>query len=344
MASNPCDVGVLGAGVVGLTSALCLSRKGYRVRVVAKHLPGDKTLDWASPWAGAVILPASTEDERDVRMQKVAFNEFGALAKQGSETGVQAVQATEYWDDRQTVDRPWYADHLPGFRSLDKHELAPGTLCGNTFRALAVDPDVYLPWLMAQLQTRYGVEFVQREVTGLEQARGLLKCRIVVNASGNGARALACDREAIPIRGQTMLVHAGGCSTANRAFSEIRVRRGREYTYVIPRIAAPDTAIIGGIEQPGDLTTTVDQELRKDILRRTNEMTGGALRNVDLVRDVVRDVVGFRPGRASGFRIEREGKVVHAYGFGGTGYRYSYGAAEEVMRLVEVVTDCKPRL
>lgn len=63
-------------------------------------------------------------------------------------------------------------------------------------------------------------------------------------------------------------------------------------------------------------------------------MVGGALSDVDLERDVVRDVVGFRPGRSSGYRIERVGDVVHAYGFAGTGYRYSFGAAEEVLDLI----------
>jgi hypothetical protein len=41
------------AGVIGLTTALLLSRKGFSVTVAAKHMPGDYDIEYASPWAGA---------------------------------------------------------------------------------------------------------------------------------------------------------------------------------------------------------------------------------------------------------------------------------------------------
>ncbi len=49
---------VISAGVSGLTSALVLARTGkYDVTVVAKHMPGDYDIEYASPWAGADFLP-----------------------------------------------------------------------------------------------------------------------------------------------------------------------------------------------------------------------------------------------------------------------------------------------
>jgi D-amino-acid oxidase len=49
---------VVGAGVSGLTSALLLSKKkGYKITVVAKHMPGDYDGEYASPFAGANIVP-----------------------------------------------------------------------------------------------------------------------------------------------------------------------------------------------------------------------------------------------------------------------------------------------
>ena len=42
----------------GLTSALLLSKsKANSVTVVAKHMPGDYDIEYASPWAGADVLP-----------------------------------------------------------------------------------------------------------------------------------------------------------------------------------------------------------------------------------------------------------------------------------------------
>lgn len=61
------------AGVIGLTTALVLSRgndynkeeegegtrskKGYEITVAAKYMPGDLDVEYASPWAGAHYLP-----------------------------------------------------------------------------------------------------------------------------------------------------------------------------------------------------------------------------------------------------------------------------------------------
>ena len=46
------------AGVIGLTTALLLSKNSrHKVTIVAKHMPGDYDIEYASPWAGANYLP-----------------------------------------------------------------------------------------------------------------------------------------------------------------------------------------------------------------------------------------------------------------------------------------------
>lgn len=52
------NITVLGAGVIGLTTALWLSKHSdHRITVVAKFMPGDYDIEYASPWAGANYLP-----------------------------------------------------------------------------------------------------------------------------------------------------------------------------------------------------------------------------------------------------------------------------------------------
>lgn len=42
-------VGIIGAGIIGLSAAMVLSSK-HKVTIVARDMPGDLGLKWASPW------------------------------------------------------------------------------------------------------------------------------------------------------------------------------------------------------------------------------------------------------------------------------------------------------
>lgn len=45
------EIGIIGSGVIGLTSALALVKDGFNVTIVARDLPGDDgSQQWASPW------------------------------------------------------------------------------------------------------------------------------------------------------------------------------------------------------------------------------------------------------------------------------------------------------
>lgn len=116
-------------------------------------------------------------------------------------------------------------------------------------------------------------------------------------------------------------------------FDRAVIRQGSQYTYVIPR--ASGGVILGGVSQPGNFDVDPDMALRADILKRVNNMTKGEFGWVDIDKDVSRNIVGFRPARKGGLRVEREGNIIHAYGAGGLGYVYSWGVADQVLGLVE---------
>jgi D-amino-acid oxidase len=58
MAHKPLDVVVIGAGVIGLTTALQIQEKGgYAVTIVAELLPTDpKSIKYTSHWAVRLIF------------------------------------------------------------------------------------------------------------------------------------------------------------------------------------------------------------------------------------------------------------------------------------------------
>ena len=234
------------------------------------------------------------------------------------------VNVTEYFDDRDSGSKVWYEELAPRFKHIPRSKLPAGVRCGYTYTSTAISPDYYLPWLKKELMGR-GVRFITTTVQSLAEAQALMKTAIVVNASGLGAKELAHDDQVVPIRGQTMLIKSD--------FDGIVIRRGSEFTYAIPRMFTGGV-IIGGIAEEGSTNVQVDQSLKRDILRRVNHITDDAFKDVDL-QNVLKDIVGFRPGRTGGVRVEREGNVIHAYGFGGSGYCYSVGVAEKVTSLIK---------
>lgn len=237
----------------------------------------------------------------------------------------QVVKATEYYDDRENDDSIWYKTIVPRYSRIIAKDLPSGAKIGFTYQSMTVNPAVFLPWIKKELESR-GLRFVRKTVKSLREAERITGCKVIVHASGLGASDLANDKNMVAIRGQTMFVETD--------FDEMSLHQGSHYTYVIPRMYTGG-AIMGGVSQPGNLSREVDKELRSDILNRTRKLCDGSFDSVDLQRDVKRDIVGFRPYRKGGFRLEMEGNVVHAYGFGGLGYVFSYGAAQKVREMVD---------
>lgn len=246
----------------------------------------------------------------------------------------QTITATEYYDDRDDDSTIWYKTLVPKYRRIPSSELPDGAKLGFTFQTMTVNPAVFLPWLKTELETR-GVQFIRKEVSSIEEAKRIAGCDVIVHASGLGASELAGDKDVLAARGQTIFVESD--------FEELVMLQGSQYTYVIPRMYTGGV-IVGGVSQEGDLERQVDESLRGDILERVRKMSRGRFGPVDLEKASTRDIVAFRPGRRGGYRVEAEGDVVHAYGFGSLGYIYSYGAALKVKDLVVALAGAKNKI
>lgn len=236
---------------------------------------------------------------------------------------VKETRITEFYDDRDSAASIWYQRLFPDFQFLPQTKLPGSAKIGFGYTGMTVNPNDFLPWVVTKLRSR-GVRFVRATLSSMEDLRALTHARTLVNASGLGAKELANDNDVVSVRGQTMFVK---CDVR-----ECTILQGSEYTYAIPRISAGGV-ILGGASQPSSTETAVDQSLKKDVLERVNRITGNAFAWVDVDRDV-QDIVGFRPGRRGGIRIEKEGDVVHAYGGGSLGYVYAFGMASRVRDLI----------
>jgi D-amino-acid oxidase len=95
--SNEQHILVLGAGVIGLTTSLVLA-DAYptaKITVIAKHFPGDRSIEYASPWAGANWSSMAHDNGPLERYDEVTFHRFGELIDGKRVFGCQTLKAGE---------------------------------------------------------------------------------------------------------------------------------------------------------------------------------------------------------------------------------------------------------
>lgn len=111
---------VVGAGVIGLTTAACLVEAGWRVEVCAAEI-GDET---TSGVAAAVWDPYKVDPpERVLQWAADSFAEFTALARTPA-TGVQMRSALRLMPE--DSPKPWWLAAVPEWREAQPAELPNG--------------------------------------------------------------------------------------------------------------------------------------------------------------------------------------------------------------------------
>jgi hypothetical protein len=133
------------------------------------------------------------------------------------------------------------------------------------------------------------------------------------------------------------------------SFSKTITRQCKDgsWSFVIPRFFDGGT-IIGGTKEPNNWETEPRLDTRKELIEAAKGLDHGLAASLegykgDKSPHVIADVVGRRPTRDGGMRLQVERNsslgedgraVVHAYGAGGRGYELSWGVAQEVTSLV----------
>ncbi|KAF5007174.1 hypothetical protein FDECE_6484 [Fusarium decemcellulare] len=331
------------------------------VTVIAKDMPGDYAAEYASPWAGANVLPMASE--KDSLFERRTFPELQRLAREVPEAGIhfqdvfiyrrqseiENIKQGTFRSDGLYLPNPWYQSMVDNFRELRSDELPNDAVSGCTFTSVQINPMIYLLWLMGQCKGN-GVVIKRGVVDHIGEAAKLShtgsKADIVINSTG----LLACklggvmDENVMPARGQVVVVR----NEINRMMAISGTNDGNsELCYMMMRADGGGT-IIGGSYEVGNWNPEPDPNQAVRIMSRIVELVpelskGDGIRGLDIVRHAV----GFRPFRKGGVRIEKENIdgvwVVHHYGHGGWGYQASYGTAEQVVKLVHEIQS-RPKL
>ena len=291
---------VVGAGVVGLTTAVRLREAGVDAHVVARDEPlGTTSAVAAALWYPYRALPAE-------RVTAWSAQTYAALAELAgvAGSGVRMLAGTE----RLAPDAPdpWWREAVPGLERTGE---------GLRFVAPVVDMSIHLPWLVGRLRA-LGASVERRHVASFDE----LDADAVVNCAGLGARELAADASLVAVRGQVVRVAAPEVREWLLDQSD-----PRRLVYVVPR---ENDVVLGG-------TADEDAEDRAPDPATTDAIRARCAALVPALRDapVVDVAVGLRPVRCA-VRLEVEGRVVHCYGHGGAGVTLAWGCAGEVAALL----------
>ncbi|OAQ76579.1 FAD dependent oxidoreductase superfamily protein [Purpureocillium lilacinum] len=331
---------VVGAGVIGLSCGLRLLRAGYRVAIVARDFPVPfetaSAINYTSLWAGAHNrwnLPTTPAEEPDHAMARQTYAHMERLVRTNPECGVTFTPGIEYFEDPPEAYRALDARRagelgFEGFRKHAPEELPEGVALGFEYRTWCVNPMVYCMFLLRQFCLGGGTTATMelRHPHEVFAAAPFRSAAAVVNCSGVGFG----DPAVFPTRGQTCVVSNGVSATVTRQ------NKDGSWTFAVPRGFDGGT-VIGGTKEPDDWDPEPSPEVRAQLLDRFAATYPAVL--ADGPYRVVRDIVGRRPTRRGGMRLEAEElgrrRVVHAYGLGGRGYELSWGVAEAVLALLK---------
>lgn len=147
---------VVGAGVVGLTTALEIKARyaSSNVTIIAKDLPGDSSPSYASAWAGGNWISCATDNGREEDWDRATYSKFKDLVQKHPHCGVYGMELRSIYDDdidkvgvlSAGTNKIWYDDIVGGLRFLAPGELPEGAKFGFDVNTFVIDVQRYLPW------------------------------------------------------------------------------------------------------------------------------------------------------------------------------------------------------
>lgn len=321
MAGADADVLVIGAGVIGLTTGICLAEEGMRVRVRSAQPPGQTTSVVATAMIGPTFAPPG---DRMRTWEQATVDELtrpdvpGVRVRRGLLAARPAGMA------------PPSVEEISGFEPCSPDDLPDGFQTGFWVRLPLVDMPVYLDHLAERFRAAGG-ELEVRPVASLAEAAR--EAPRIANCSGLAARELVPDPEVHPVRGLKVIVDNPGIDTF---FMEGPI--GPSWTAYHPH---GDHLVLGGIAVEDDENVVPGDQETADIIRRCAAVDPRLASARILDRQV-----GLRPGRPT-IRLEAEeidgARCVHNYGHGGIGVTVSWGCAREAAALLGVESAARRR-
>jgi D-amino-acid oxidase len=270
---------VIGCGVVGLTTARELQRRGFEVSIYAMAVPPDVTSSMSlagfTPTSG-LIEPDQRTSEWDAQFRaaaEIAYRRLQLLV--GRAYGVswldQYAPTEDILPPEPNPDRPTLETGLATERQI----LQPGEHPFPTKYAirrpvLRIEPSIYLDALVRDFVI-FGGHIAIRK---FDTPRDLMSLRepVIANCSGLGSHDLFGDKELVPLKGQlTVLVPQPEVNYRTSGGVNLPATPGIGI-HMMPRA---DGIVLGGTSQRGVWTLEPDETERRRIVDAHIELFSG---------------------------------------------------------------------
>ncbi|WP_433366920.1 FAD-dependent oxidoreductase [Streptosporangium sp. CA-115845] len=354
MRANSEKVLVVGAGVSGLTTALCLAREGFRVTVIAdRFAPDIVSVVAGALWEWPPAVCGYHHDQVSLARSKswcvTSYRIFEELARSGV-PGV-AMRRSNFYFKHPVEENPHdlhkmreLSGKVRGFvrdRSLaERNGIDPGYGVVDAYSHLApmIDTDRYMLWLMRQVKT-HGVRIRRHRIEGAltERKAELLDrfdAEVIVCCAGLGTAELR-GVSMYPLRGALVRVRNDGIDEAHCVSHDEANNGEQDIVFIVPR--SPRILVLGGLAEKDEWDTGINLENHapvRDMYERCLAFMP-ALRSFTLDPDEpVR--AGLRPFRKENVCLEwdEEGRIIYNFAHGGAGFSFSWGCAQEAVGLV----------
>ena len=302
---------VVGAGVNGLSTGICLLEDGWDVTICSEEFSPNTTSDIAAalwyPFLSAPVEKTNVWGSRTYDTLKLFAGEKDA--------GIEMTKTFEYF--RSTQPDPVWKSTVDNFERITKDLPSDYVECFS-FLTQIIEMPIYLKWLMNRYKL-LGGQLEKGKIDDLSKISN--KYSIIVNCTGLSSGELCNDSEVYPVRGQIIRIKP--------LLGEMHLdQQIPTLAYIVPR---SNDMVLGGVAQEGNWSLEPTEEDRDFILEKCSSIIP-VLKNAEIIEDIV----GLRPGRTE-VRLEKEqisGKtIIHNYGHGGSGVTLSWGCAEEVVEL-----------
>jgi D-amino-acid oxidase len=343
---------VLGAGIIGLTTALVLAQEGHDVSVHSREGKPTETADTASgnacgqflPWVPAEHAEALLDGVSLEEVTELSRNRYGKLAEAPHETGVMKISNVELL----LKDGEWPKDLPEAMRA--HRDVLDDTIPFSEPDGTTADCNIALTFDTFSINTRKTIAYLadQAEQAGVRFTKQTISPEdlegldgVVINAMGVGAPELDNAAESKNFKGHTFVIRPEQGYMPTQALSV-------EDLIILPR---EDGTIVCGALYIADPERPVPEQAEaEELFERLGKLISavadsGIVEGLkpDLLEhaEVLRHSAGYRVELSEGgIRIapdEDNQRLLHAYGFGGIGWsvgpHFAQKIAEEARKL-----------